>query len=57
MAPVENMGEQLGSVVNEVEVPTAEAQTIEDAKAWLTIPRMSAVNRNSDRLSTAVFSP
>jgi len=50
------MGEQLGSVVRDVEVPTAEAQTIEDAKAELAIPRASAVMRRSDRRNTAVFS-
>jgi hypothetical protein len=33
MALGENMGEQLGSVVRDVEAPTADEQTMEDAKA------------------------
>jgi hypothetical protein len=51
-----NSGEQLGSVVNVVEVPVADEQTIEDAPARLAMPSTSAVVRKSDRLNTAVFS-
>jgi hypothetical protein len=51
----ENMGEQLGSVVRDVEAPTAEAQTMDDAKAELAIPRTSAVMTRNDRRNTAVL--